>query len=261
MKNSYNTSIKEHHPSILDILEQFRTHPLSLASFISMLPGLRLRVYSLSSSPQHTPDHASLMYLVLKAPHYDTTPPQRPSHLGVGSNYLASLTPGSVLYISTRPAKPAFHLPPNQTKTPIIMICAGSGLAPFISFIQDRVALLQKGKTLAPALLVFGCRQPGRDDLYAAELAEWEALGAVEVKWAYSRARGDPRSGGCRYVQDRLFIESEYLVLLWEQGARVYVCGTRAMAEGVRAACEEILGTRLKDSEDKGKERYVAEIF
>lgn len=254
MKDSYPNVVKQNQPSVLDLLEHFSSHALSLSSFISMLPGLRLRIYSLSSSPNHSPNHASLMYLVLKAP----SSIKGQEHLGVGSNYLASLNPGSVLYVSSRPAKPAFHPPDNPESVPIIMICAGTGLAPFLSFIQERVALLRAEKALSPGLLIFGCREPGRDDLYAHELAAWEALGAVQVRSAYSRASGDARAAGCRYVQDRVRLDSEVIRSLWNKGARIYVCGARAMAEGVRKACEEVLGDQLVDSE--GEERYVAEI-
>ena len=59
----------------------------------------------------------------------------------------------------------------------MIMVCAGTGLAPFRGFLQDRAlraAAATDGVQPAPALLFFGCDHPDVDFLYRDELAEWE---------------------------------------------------------------------------------------
>lgn len=130
-----------------------------------------------------------------------------------------------------RPSYEAFHLPHDVEKIPIICICAGSGIAPFRGFFQERAAMKSAGRPLAPSILFYGCRLPGTDDLYREEFDTWEQLGAVSVRRAYSR---DPqKSKGCKYVQDRVLADSEDVHRLWHQGAKVFVCGSRAMGKGV----------------------------
>lgn len=134
------------------------------------------------------------------------------------------------------------------------MICAGTGLAPFRGFIEDRMVWSRQGKPLSKGLLFFGCRDPESDDLYHDELSEFESAGVVKVYRAYSRAQGFELARGCRYVQDRLAAEAEEIRDLWAQNAIIYVCGSRNMAKGVTAQLEYMLG-RLPE------ERYVTEIF
>ena len=215
-----------------------------------MLPALRLRTYSLSMAPSIKPSHGSLTFSVVNEPAWSGGG----RYLGVGSNYLASLTLGSILYISPRPAKDTFHLPMDQSSLPIIMICAGSGLAPFRSFIQDRMVWLQQDKQLAKALLFFGCRAPHLDDLYYEELSEFESAGVVEVRRAYSQDPDHSLAQGCRYVQHRLMAETKVIQHLWAQNAIVYVCGSGTMARGVKVVLEDMLGALPE-------ERYVTEIF
>ncbi len=66
----------------------------------------------------------------------------------------------------------AFH-PPESLDTPVVMVCAGTGLAPFRGFLQDRaLQAREEGVVPAPALLFFGCDHPDVDHLYRDELAE-----------------------------------------------------------------------------------------
>lgn len=99
--------------------------------------------------------------------------------------------------------------------------------------------MIAAGRKLAPALLFVGCREPGRDDLYADELAAWEKSGAVTVRRAYSRK---PKSADneSKYVQDALRAADDEVTKLWRDGAKLYICGSRAVGEGVKAAVVEL---------------------
>lgn len=114
------------------------------------------------------------------------------------------------------------------------MICvgAGTGLAPFRGFIQERAALIEAGRKLAPMTLYYGCREPGRDDLYSDELAEWEKIGAVTVKHTYSRK--PEKSDGHKYVQDALWSDRKEIGELWENDAKLFVCGSKRVGEAVQ---------------------------
>lgn len=106
---------------------------------------------------------------------------------GICSTYLSSLpivTDHSVLcYV-----KAGTFILPEDLKTPIICIGAGTGVAPFRGIIQDRLARIkeEESKVETPAICLFyGCRNPADDDYY---FAEWEELAPnLQVIRAYSR--------------------------------------------------------------------------
>ncbi|RYP37718.1 hypothetical protein DL766_001367 [Monosporascus sp. MC13-8B] len=234
--------------SLLDLLEKYPSIELPLGSFITMLPPMRVRQYSISSSPLWDPTRVTLTFSVLNAP--STTGSGK--HLGVASNYLNSLGHGDKVHISVRSSHAAFHLPREPESVPIICVAAGTGLAPFRGFIQERATMCAAGRKLAPALLFFGCREPGRDDLYADELAEWEAAGAVTVVRAYSRR--PELSGGARHVQDAIALREREFQDLWARGAKLYICGSRAVGRGVRDVC-----VRMRVEEERRNGREVSQ--
>ena len=205
---------------------------------------------------------------MLNAPSYTGTG----KHLGVATNYLNALGKGDKVHVSVRQSPAAFHLPRDPESTPVICVAAGTGIAPFRGFVQERAAMRAAGRTLAPALLFFGCRAPERDDLYAEELAQWEAAGAVKVIRAYSRQ--PELSGGARYVQDAVALHADEFRDLWARGAKLYICGSRALGKGVRDVCikmhidsEAEQGRQLGDEEASKwweglrNTRYATDVF
>lgn len=143
----------------------------------------------------------------------------------------------------------------------MIMACAGTGIAPFRGFIMDRAEKIRgrssgqdlpKEEKPAKAILYVGCRTDGKDDIHAAELAEWAQLGAVDVRWAYSR----PADGSAgQHVQDRMLEDREELVEMFEQGARIYVCGSTGVGNGVREACKEMYLARRREIRQQKRKR------
>ena len=125
--------------------------------------------------------------------------------LGVASNFLAELAPGDRVQVAVRPSAAAFALPADP-RVPLVLFCAGAGLAPMRAFVQERAAQIRSGRTdVGRVLLFYGCRHPKQDYMYAdAELGEWRAIGAVDVRPAFSRAR--ELSEGCKYVQESVII-------------------------------------------------------
>ncbi|KAL5593009.1 hypothetical protein FOBRF1_012111 [Fusarium oxysporum] len=238
--------------SVLDLLERYPSVELPISTFLGMLPPMRIRRYSISSSPLHDPRLATLTYSILEEPSLSG----QGRHIGVATNYLSGLKPKDRLHIAVRPSHLAFHLPRTPDKIPIICICAGSGIAPFRGFIQQRAAQISAGRTLASALLFFGCRGRG-DDLYREEFDAWEAAGAVTIKRAYSRHK--EQTEGCKYVQDRMMKEKEVLYELWEQGAKLFVCGSRHVGNAVEAACVELM-SELKEIDKESAKKFLEEI-
>ena len=116
------------------------------------------------------------------------------------------------------------------------MIGPGTGVAPFIGFLQDRQARGAGG----PAWLLFGEQREATDFYYADELAAFQAAGVLtRLDTAFSR---DQRAKV--YVQDRM---REHGARLWswlEDGAHLYVCGDASrMAADVDRALHEVVAT------------------
>ncbi|KAI3332740.1 bifunctional P-450:NADPH-P450 reductase [Ustulina deusta] len=240
--------------SVLDLLEEFPAVELPLGLFLAMLPPMRVRQYSISSSPLWNSNHVTLTFAVLEAP----SKSGHGTHVGVASSYLDSLEPGDKLHVAVRKSHAAFHLPQNPENTPVICIGAGTGISPFRGFIQERAEMIAAGRKLAPAILLIGCRAPGRDDLYADELTAWEAAGAVTVKRAYSRATD--KSNGAKYVQDLIAAHKDEVVPLWEQNAKLYICGSRAIGEGIKTeVVKMVLNAKKESGEDDLTEESVTE--
>ncbi|MET8685064.1 cytochrome P450 [Streptomyces sp. NPDC004732] len=220
--------------SLLDLVED---HPalrgqLPWPVLLDLLPPIRARHYSISSSPAVSPDHADLMVSLLSAPDRSG----RGTYRGTGSSYLHRLRPGDTLHARVQPCRDAFRIPADA-RTPVIMIGAGTGLAPFRGTIADRLDLLRNGTPLAPALCYFGCDHPDVDYLHRTELEAAQRAGAVSMRPTYSRAP----EGELLFVQHRIAAESEEIWHLLESGARVYVCGDGGrMAPGVREAFRQL---------------------
>jgi cytochrome P450/NADPH-cytochrome P450 reductase len=241
---AYTYEISAKRVSVLDLLEKYPSIELPIGSFLAMLPPMRVRQYSISSSPLWNPHHVTLTYAVLDQPALSGTG----RHVGVASNYLSTLRAGDTLHVSVRPSV-AFHLPTDGENVPIVMLAAGSGLAPFRGFIQERAAQIGAGRELAPALLFFGCRSPAQDDLYKEELSKWEAMGAIRVLRAFSRE--PEKSNECKYIQDRLWDMREEVCDIWDSGAKVFVCGSKDVGEGVKETVLRICMETVRDKQIK----------
>lgn len=257
--------------SMLDLMDRFPSSdlPLSLSSFLLLLATMLPRVYSFSSSPRWKPGHGTLTYNVVDQAAVGL-------NKGVASNYLASLEPGSTVYVSlpNKQGCSLFRLPPPELNTPVIMIGAGTGLAPFRGFIQERALSItsNKGviKQIPPALLFFGSRGPKLDDLYREELDESESKGIVSVWRAYSQ---DQDNCGCRYVTDTVKNHLCEITRLWNAGSKIYVCGSKDMSGGVYSVLAPALfevdriGGRTNETSVDGwmrdlpQGRYVVELF
>ncbi len=249
----YTSSVLDKRTSAFDFLHQHPTINLPFNEFLTLLPPMRVRQYSISSSPLANPDSPSptctITYAVIDQPSMANPDNQ---FLGVAGAYLHSLKKGDNIQISVRPtAKKTFRLPADVEETPMLMFCAGTGLAPFRGFVQQRAVQIQANpsRRLAPAVMFVGCRSSTRDRLYAEEIDEWVKTGAVDVKYAFSRET--EKSEGCRYVPDRMVKEKKLVQEMWQKGARVYVCGSREFSKSVGEGARKMV---LAIQKEKGEE-------
>jgi cytochrome P450/NADPH-cytochrome P450 reductase len=242
---AFSSEITAKRVSVLDLLERFPSTKLPLGVFLKMLPPMRVRQYSISSSPLWNPNHVTLTYSVVDQPALSG----QGRYVGVATNYLANLVPGDRLHVSVRSSHQAFHLPKDSQNVPVIMMAAGTGLAPFRGFIQERAAQAAAGRKLAPAILFYGCRAPSTDLIYGDLLKRWEEMGAVSLRLAFSRQPED--SQGCKYVQDRVYHDRAEVVKLFGAGAKLFVCGSRGVGDGVQETLIKIAKETLKEKEGR----------
>ncbi len=105
---------------------------------------------------------------------------------------------------------------PDDPNLPIIMVAAGSGIAPFRAFWQTRA---ERHWPKEPAFLYFGCRDSTED------MFDSESQRSVQRRVAYSRQEG-ALIGKKAYVQELLTLEGSKLYdALINQHAVVFICG------------------------------------
>ena len=234
----FEHEIREKRTSAFNLLVRYPSIKLPFGEFLGILPPLQIRQYSISSSPLSNPNTCTITYGVIDAGAFSDS-----NHRfeGVAGTYLQDLRAGDSIQVSVRPtAKKTFRLPVDQQHTPLLIFAAGTGIAPFRGFLQERALQMESnpGRKLAPALLFLGCRSRTKDRLYASQLDDWVKAGVVDIRYAFSQE--SEGSHGCAYVPERMIQDAEDIITIWQNGARVYVCGTRKFSEGVRDAAGKI---------------------
>ncbi|KNG48945.1 cytochrome p450 [Stemphylium lycopersici] len=276
----YKTNVIAKRYSILDVLEDHPDCNLAFGVYLDSLKPLSPRQYSISCSPLanvefiQIPDGsagqrltASLTYDVHDEAAWSGE--DRRFH-GVASTFLARAEPGEKIRCFTRPTNINFHLPADPT-VPIIMICAGSGLAPMRGFIQERATIKKaRNATVGPAILYFGCRHYQKDFIYADELAQWEAEGVVSVRGCFSKVA--PEGQKTQHVPDRMWDDRKELAgLFGEGGAKVFICGSASkLAKSTAEVCMKIYRDTFPGKTEKEalewletikEDRYVSDVF
>ncbi len=153
---------------------------------------------------------------------------------GVGSNYMCDLKVGDKVQV-IGPFGGSF-LMPNHPKSHIVMICTGTGSAPMRAMTEWRRRLRQTGKFEGGKLMLFfGARS--REELPYFGPLQNLPKDFIDTSFSFSREAGKPK----RYVQDAMRERAADLAaLLTDPNACFYVCGLKAMEEGVVLALRDI---------------------
>ena len=224
---------------LLDLLEEF-PFSLSAQDLTEVLRSFPARLYSISSSQSAVGDEVHLTVATVR---YSNKGRIRG---GACSTYLADRIEIDSQVSVFIEKNPAFKLPENE-ETPVILIGAGTGVAPYRAFLQHREANNQKGKTW----LFFGERRFHSDFLYQ---VEWQKLlkdGYLEkIDVAFSRDQEEKI-----YVQNRL-AEKQKEVFEWlNNGASIYLCGDmKQMAHDVQKTLLRIFEAEGGMTEEKALE-------
>lgn len=175
---------------------------------------------------------------------------------GVCSNYVCDLKIGDEVQV-TGPFGTTF-LMPDDPSARLLMICTGTGSAPFRAFTMRRQ---RTGVAGGDMTMFFGARTPESLPYFGPLAKVPEKL--LKKHLVFSRVAGSPKE----YVQDRMMAEQEAVAdLLGDPRTHVYICGLRGMEQGVELAFRSIAESRglpwetLRDAmRDEG--RYHVETY
>ena len=247
--SDYTKFIREPGLSVLNLLNAFPSCQPPFERLLELVPRMKARPYSVSSSPLENPNHLHFVFNIVEFPALEGI---RQTRQGVCTGWLAGIAKAqrqetikssdrltddlSKLSFQELPKVPVFHRKslsfklPSTPETPIIMIGPGTGVAPFIGFLQHREHMLKTtGTALSESWLFFGCRHKERDYLYRQELEHYLSTGILSRLFlSFSRdAISDLASQPPpKYVQDNLRSHAaEVADLVLNKGAVVYICG------------------------------------
>jgi benzoyl-CoA 2,3-dioxygenase component A len=153
---------------------------------------------------------------------------------GVASNYMCDLKVGDKVQV-IGPFGTSF-LMPNHPKSHIVMICTGTGSAPMRAMTEWRRRLRASGKFEGGKLMLFFGARTKEELPYFGPLQNLPK-DFIDINFAFSRTAGAPK----RYVQHAMAERAADLAaLLADPNACFYVCGLKAMEEGVVATLRDI---------------------
>jgi len=193
---------------IVDLLYEF---PISISSqdVVKILRRLQPRLYSISSSLKAHPNE---VHITVSAVRYTNSRYKE----GACSTFLADrITDDSSIKIFIE-KNPEFRIP-TKSETPIIMVGPGTGVAPFRSFLEERIETNAKGKNW----LFYGDQHFATDFLYQTEWIDSKKKGKLtNLSVAFSRD-----SDKKVFVQHKMLEHSKELYTWLQEGSHFYVCG------------------------------------
>lgn len=224
--------------------------------FVNYLKDIHPRAYSIASSNEAHPD---TVHLTVADVRYERNGRK---HNGACSVYLADrVKVGDTVDCWLRINK-NFALPEDNSKD-IIMVGPGTGIAPFIGFLQERAHQKAEGKNW----LFFGDRESANDFLYREELEAFQKEGVLtRLDTAFSRDQKEKV-----YVQHKMAEAGKELFQWLDQGAAIYVCGdAKYMAKDVENTLLKIIaehGNMSAEAADKylkamqREKRYLKDVY
>ncbi len=230
---------------LIDLVKDYGPWEIAAEEFVKVLRKIPVRLYSIASSQKASEDE---VHLTIGALRYDAHGRAR---TGVCSGQCAERSQaGDQLPVFVQ-RNENFRLP-NNPDTPVIMIGAGTGVAPYRAFLQEREEIGARGETW----LFFGEQHFVTDFLYQLEWQKWLKDGVLtRMDVAFSRDTEEKV-----YVQHRMRERSKELYEWLQKGAHIYVCGDeKYMAKDVHIALVNILEQEGDLSESEA-EAYLADL-
>ncbi|XP_061121393.1 methionine synthase reductase isoform X2 [Syngnathus typhle] len=262
----YNQFVRETSLCVLDLLDTFPSCLPPLSLFIEHLPKLQPRPYSVASSCLQHPGKLNFVFSVIEFPARSGRPVGRqglctgwlfdlvsPRLVHQGKDELQHCGSVPLIHVSLRPNR-SFRLPPD-TSVPVVMVGPGTGVAPFIGFLQQREKERQENPdaVFGETWLFFGCRYRDRDYLFREELEGFVSSGTLDhLMVCFSRDNQKEEAVVSerppKYVQHNMLRHSHKIInILIRQNGCLYVCGdAKNMARDVNDTLVEMIMSELQ---------------
>ena len=212
-----------------DLIDFFSHFPYTLSpqELVNAIAPLLPRFYSIASSQRVSPHTIDLLVATFTYHHG-----AKLKH-GLGSQFLCeTATPQQTLITAYIQKAPYFSLP-NNLDTPIIMIGAGTGVAPYRAFLQERIENHAKGQHW----LFFGERNYHTDFYYQDFFESLVSHRQLRLDLAFSRDQKEKR-----YVQHLIQDQEHSIWEMIQHGAYIYLCGdAKQMAKSVKKTLEKLI--------------------
>lgn len=240
---------------LVDMLNRYRGK-IEVQTFVELLRPLTPRFYSIASAQDEV---GSEVHLTVNVVRYQVDDKIR---MGGASGFLANQIADQDQVKIFIEHNDNFRLP-DDTHAPIIMIAAGTGIAPFRAFLQQRASQGATGKNW----LFFGNPHFISDFLYQVEWQSYVKEGLLtRIDLAWSRDQAEKI-----YVQDKLIAQASDIWQWLQEGAFIYVCGdAKRMAKAVDLALQQILMTQAQYSQEqaisyldelRSQKRYQRDVY
>jgi len=277
-KKQYQQWAMNERRTLLQVLEDVPSCQPQIGHLLELIPRLQVRYYSIASSPRKHPNSIHVCAAVVK---YEAS--NNRTNYGVATKYLTQKQPATsdhgdddeeeavttTTETSTVPIfvrRSQFHLP-FKVSNPVLMIGPGTGIAPFIGFIQDREFHKNNNKDIGKLILYFGCRKKSEDFIYQESLESWKDEGLLtELNLAFSRDGAEKV-----YVQHQLKTNKATVWDVINNNGHIYVCGdakymARDVQDTIVAIVEEFGGKTHQQAQDfvkkmMSKGRYSCDVW
>ena len=218
---------------VLDLITDF-PYRGELQNLINVFRKIQPRYYSVASAIEK---HPGEMHLIVKLVQTEN---RGRVHNGACSSYLNHwLEPGQI--VNFRVVKnEQFRLPKDGS--PLIMIAAGTGIAPFRAFLEEK----ETGKFNGDCWLIFGERSRKNNFFYQKEWEDREKQKLLNrTDFAFSRDQAEKI-----YVQHKISEQASEFFSWLNRGAHVYICGSVKMGKDVKNTIREVLQMHNKNSSE-----------
>lgn len=148
----------------------------------------------------------------------------------------------------------SFRLP-QSVETPLILMATGTGIAPYIGFLQEMEYRKKQNQKVNPTIMMFGSKNKAYDFIYEEEILKWQSENLIQCLYlAFSRDQ-DKKF----YIQNVLAQNAEKLKDYISKGI-IYVCGGVSMGHEVNLELEKIFtkeGLKKKENDNE----YIKEFW
>ncbi|WP_343189345.1 assimilatory sulfite reductase (NADPH) flavoprotein subunit [Buchnera aphidicola] len=240
------------------IIDMIRYFPINITAekLLCILRPLTPRLYSISSSQSESDNEIHITVSLVKYIYENFL------RFGGSSFYLSNLLQEKKIKIYIV-ENDNFRLPKDDNAS-IIMVGAGTGIAPFRSFMQERFFRNAKGKNW----LFFGNQSFTEDFLYQLEWQKYYDLGFLtKIDLTWSRDLNNKE----KYIQQKIDYRGKILWKWIKKGSYIYICGNaQKMAKEVEKSLLNIFIIYGKMNFDqacnylnklKNKKRYQRDIY